>query len=269
MGKHNNINGQRNGRAMYAEERHRRISELARGEGRVEVAALAERFGVSAETVRRDLSALEGRGMLRRTHGGAVPVERPRVEAKLAERLAEMSEEKARIARAAMRFLPVRGAILLDAGTTTGALASLLPTSERELTVVTNYLPIASALAPDPSLDVVIVGGRVRGSTLAAVDDFGVRFLDNFTPDVVFVAANGVTVGRGLTTPDASEAAVKRAMFRNARRTVLLADHTKIGQEHFARFAEIGQVDVLVTDNGLEEEAAREFEAAGVEVVRA
>jgi DeoR family fructose operon transcriptional repressor len=253
---------------MYTEERHQRIVERARSEGRVEVSALASSLGVSAETVRRDLSALERQGVLRRTHGGAVPVERLRFEPEISERFAAMSDEKARIARAAVRFLPSRGAILLDAGTTTWALAELLPAG-RELTVVTNCLPIASLLAPHPSTTVLIAGGRVRGRTLASVDDLAARFIDGLAPDVAFVAANGVTVGRGPTTPDPAEAAAKRAMVRSARRAVLLADRTKVGQEHFVRFAEIGEIDVLITDSGLDEEAAYEFEAAGVEVVRA
>ena len=253
---------------MYAEERQRDIVERARGMGRVEVAGLASVFGVSAETIRRDLSALEGLGLLRRTHGGAVPVERFRLEPELAERQGSMSEEKARIARAALRFVPDRGAISLDAGTTTGALAELLP-ENRELTVVTNCLPIASGLASRQGVSVVIAGGRVRARTLSVVDDLAARFLDGFVPDVAFVGANGVTVEKGLTTPDAAEAAAKRAMIRGARRVVLLIDHTKFGQEHFVRFADVGEVDVIITDGGLDAGTARGFEEAGVEVVRA
>lgn len=268
MGTINNKNGLENGRRMYAEERHRAIVERARGEGRVEVSGLASLFDVSPETVRRDLSVLEGQGVLRRTHGGAVPVERVRYEPGVDERLSVMAEEKRRIARVALRFVPERGAVLLDAGTTTGALAEVFP-ADRELTVVTNCLPIASLLAARPQLNVVIAGGRIRAQTLAAVDDLAAGFLDGFVPNVAFVGTNGVTVERGLTTPDLGEAAAKRAMVRSARRVVLLADHTKVGQEHFVRFAEIGEVDALVTDGGIEEEAAHELEAAGLEVVRA
>lgn len=257
-----------NEQPIYAEERHRMIVERARDERRVEVADLAASFGVSPETVRRDLSTLERQGLLRRTHGGAVPVEHLRFESEISERLSRMAEEKARIARAAAQFLPSRGTILLDAGTTTGALAGLLPMG-RELAVVTNCLPIASMLADHPALTVMIAGGRVRGRTLAAVDDLAARFLEDFAPDIAFVAANGVTVGRGLTTPDPAEAAAKRAMVRSGRRVVLLADHTKVGQEHFVRFARIGEIDVFVTDSGLGDEEVRKFEAAGVEVVRA
>ncbi len=253
---------------MYAEERHRTISEKARNERRVEVSALASSFGVSPETIRRDLSVLEQQGILRRTHGGAVPVEQLQFESEVAERLSRMSEEKASIAESALRFVPSRGTVLLDSGTTTGALARLLPAG-RDLTVVTNCLPIASLLVSHPSVTVMIAGGRVRARTLAAVDDLAVRFLEDLVPDVTFVAANGVTSGRGLTTPNPAEAAVKRAMVRNGSRVVLLADHSKVGQEHFVRFAGLDEIDVLVTDSGLGDEHARELQAAGVEVVRA
>lgn len=252
---------------MYAEERQGAIVERARSKGRVEVASLASVLGVSLETVRRDLGALEKRGMLRRTHGGAVPVELLRFEPEVSERQTEQVAEKARIAEAALDFLPERGTVALDAGTTTAALAELLPAG-RELTVLTNCLPIASALASNTSLKVVISGGRVRARTLAAVDDAAARFLDEFAPDVAFVGANGVSARRGLTTPHEAEAAAKRAFVRGAGRVVALADHTKVGREHFVRFARPEEVDVMITDTGLEESAAAELEAAGIEVLR-
>lgn len=252
---------------MYAEERQDTIVERARGKGRVEVASLASALDVSLETVRRDLGVLEKRGVLRRTHGGAVPVERMRFEPEVSERQTERVAEKARIAEAALDFLPERGTVALDAGTTTAALADLLPAG-RELTVLTNCLPIASALASNPSIRVVISGGRVRGRTLATVDDAAARFLDDFAPEVAFVGANGISAERGLTTPDEGEAAAKKALVRSAGRVIALADHTKVGQEHFVRFARPGEVDVLITDRGLDESAAEELRRAGMEVLR-
>lgn len=252
---------------MYAEERQEAIVERARGQGRVEVASLASALDVSLETVRRDLGALERRGLLRRTHGGAVPAERVRFEPGVSERQSESVAEKARIAQAALGFLPERGTVALDAGTTTAALAEALP-ERRELTVLTNCLPIASMLASNPALKVVIAGGRVRARTLAAVDDAAARFLEGFYPEVAFIGANGVSAARGLTTPDESEAAAKRSLVRNAGTVIALADHTKIGREHFVRFARTEEVDVLITDTGLPEAAVGEFERAGVEVLR-
>ncbi len=253
---------------MYAEERQQAIVARARADGRVDVASLATELDVTTETVRRDLSTLERQGLLRRVHGGAIPVERLGFEPGLASRDAVMVAEKERIAKAALAYLPAEGAILLDAGTTTARLAEVLP-AERELTVVTNALPIALTLSVRPNLTVLTVGGRIRGRTLAAVDAPALDLLRDLYVDVAFLGTNGVSVERGLTTPDPAEAAVKRAMLRAAQRRVLLADHTKIGPAQLARFGEVADLDVLVTDTGLDQRLAAELEAAGPRVVRA
>jgi DeoR family transcriptional regulator, fructose operon transcriptional repressor len=253
---------------MYAEERHQLIVERARSAGRVDVGALAELFEVTAETVRRDLTALERQGLLRRVHGGAIPVERLGFEPALATRDAAATGEKQRIAKAALAELPAEGAVLLDAGTTTARLAEALPV-DRELTVVTNALPIAATLATRPNITVHLLGGRVRGRTMATVDAWGARLLADTYVDVAFMGTNGISVERGLTTPDVAEAEIKRAMIAAARRVVVLADHTKIGVDHFARFAAIDDVDVLVTDSGIDAGLALDLDSAGVRVVQA
>jgi DeoR family fructose operon transcriptional repressor len=253
---------------MYAEERHQLIVKRARTDGRVDVATLAAQFDVTTETVRRDLTALERQGLLRRVHGGAIPVERLGFEPGLASRDAAQAGEKERIAKAALSELPADGVVLLDAGTTTARLAEILPT-DRELTVLTNALPVATTLSMRPHLTVHLVGGRLRSRTLAAVDDWALRQLADVYVDVAFIGTNGISPERGLTTPDPGEAAVKRAMIAAARRTVVLADHTKVGVDHFARFGTLDQVDVLITDSGVDEELAGQLEGAGVRVVRA
>ena len=134
---------------MYAEERQRWIVERARAGGRVEVAALAEELGVTTETVRRDLTTLERHALLRRVHGGAIPIERLGFEPALAARDSVLTAEKERIARLALAELPDEGSILLDAGTTTARLAEALP-ADRELVVLTNGLPIAMSLSVRP-----------------------------------------------------------------------------------------------------------------------
>jgi DeoR family fructose operon transcriptional repressor len=253
---------------MYAEERHLAILEKARAQGRVDVAALADELAVTPETVRRDLTSLERHGLLRRVHGGAIPVERLGFEPGVHARDATMGLEKERIAQAALAEVPAEGAILLDAGTTTARLAEILPT-DRELTVVTNAVPIAMTLASRRNVTVLTIGGRVRGRTLATVDQWALRVLAETYVDVAFLGANGVSVERGLTTPDVAEAAVKRAMLGTARRAVLLADHTKVGNDCFARFGDLDQLDTLITDSGLDAALAAELEAAGPRVVRA
>ena len=252
---------------MYAEERLTFIADRARVAGRVDVAELAEQLDVTTETIRRDLTALERRGVLRRVHGGAIPVERLTSEPGLAVRKAAHRAEKERIAKTALAELPAEGAILLDAGSTTVRLAELMPV-DRDLTVVTNALPVAAILAARANIRLLIVGGRVRGRTLAAVDTWALRSLADVFVDVAFLGTNGLSAERGLTTPDQAEAAVKAAMVAAARRTVVLADHSKVGNDCFARFASLADVDLLITDDGLDPRVAEEIEAAGPRVVR-
>lgn len=250
---------------MYAEERRQAIAEQARRDGRVDVSALAGRFDVTTETIRRDLTDLEDRGVIRRVHGGAIPAERFRAEPGLAEKASRLADEKRRIAKQAVALVPEGGTILLDAGTTTLALARALPT-EIELTAVTNDLGIAQELTARPNLNVLMLGGRVRRRVLSTVDDWALRILRDVAVDVAFIATNGVSVDRGLSTPDVAEAAVKRAMIATGTQVVLLADHTKVSDEHFARFGDISDVDVFVTDAGLSADEAARFREAGVEV---
>ncbi|MGH2698161.1 MAG: DeoR/GlpR family DNA-binding transcription regulator [Actinomycetota bacterium] len=253
---------------MYAAERQQRILEQARGRGRVDVADLAGSLSVTGETIRRDLTALERHGLLRRVHGGAIPLDRLGFEPGLATRDAVMTAEKERIAKAALEELPTEGSILLDAGTTTARLAEAL-SADRDLTVVTNSLPIAMKLSTRPNLTMLFLGGRVRGRTLAAVDIWALRALEETFVDVAFMGTNGFSVERGLTTPDPTEAAVKRAMIGAARRAVVLADHSKFGNDNLMRFGSLRDVETLITDTGLDEELVSEIGGTGVRVVRA
>jgi DeoR family fructose operon transcriptional repressor len=253
---------------MYAEERQAEILQVARTQGRVDVTGLADTFAVTAETIRRDLTILERAGMLRRVHGGAIPVERIGFEPALSARDAVLTAEKERIAKVALAEVPDDGAIILDAGSTTARLAQALPV-DRELTVVVNSPAIAAILGPRPNLNVLVLGGRVRGKTLATVDDWALRPLADLYVDVAFMGTNGCSVERGLTTPDPAEAAVKRAMIGAARRAVLLADHTKIGNDYLARFGSLADLDLLISDDGLNDELVMDVEAAGVRVIRA
>ncbi|RVU21307.1 DeoR/GlpR transcriptional regulator [Streptomyces antnestii] len=253
---------------MYAPERQQEILRLARDSGRVDVLSLAEEFQVTAETIRRDLKALDRAGLVRRVHGGAIPAGRLDFEPDVTEREGTAADEKDRIARLALAELPDDGTVILDAGTTVARLAASLPL-DSALTVVTHALPTAARLADHPGVQLHLVGGRVRQRTRAAVDAWALRAYGEIRADVLFLAANGFSAEHGLTTPDLAEAAVKRAAVAAARRVVLLADSAKYGQEHFARFGDLSDVDLLITDSGLSPEDAAAIEKGGTEVVRA
>jgi DeoR family fructose operon transcriptional repressor len=254
---------------MYAEERQHAILTRAREVGSVDVDALSAGFDVSQETIRRDLKTLEQAGMVRRVHGGAIAVERLTFEPALAERDRLMTEEKEAIAREAIAQLPESGgSILLDAGSTTRRFAQALP-PDCGLTVVTNSPAIGLLLAHRDDLTVMLLGGRLRTRTIATVDEWAVHATSLIHVDVAFMATNGLSLSHGLTTPDPSEAAIKRAMIGTADKVVLLADHTKVDDDYFARFGDVADVDLLVTDSGLRDDATQQFLQAGLDVVRA
>jgi DeoR family transcriptional regulator, fructose operon transcriptional repressor len=255
---------------MYAEERHQAIAELVASRGRVAVTELASHFDVTTETVRRDLSQLEKLKLLRRVHGGAVSTRSvTMLEAQLPDRDQVNAEEKERIARAAVSLLPDGGGtLLLDAGTTTARLAAHLPTAEH-WTVITHAVPIAAQLAPLAHVELHLLPGRVRAATQAAVGHSTVEAIGQLRADLAFLGTNGISVRHGLSTPDPEEAATKRALAAGAERVVVLADASKVGQERTVRFADLDDVDVLVTDDSIDIADAKAFEAAGLEVVRA
>jgi DeoR family fructose operon transcriptional repressor len=255
---------------MYAEERHQAIAELVSSRGRVAVTELASHFDVTTETVRRDLSQLERLKLLRRVHGGAVSMRSvTMLEAQLPDRDLTLAAEKDRIARAAVHLLPEGGCtLLLDAGSTTIRLAGLLPPTDH-WTVITHAVPIAALLAPLPHVEVQLLPGRVRHTTQAAVGHATVEAICQFRADLAFIGTNGISVRHGLSTPDPEEAATKRALVESADRVVALTDSSKIGQERTVRFAELEDLDVLVTDEGVELSDLKAFEAAGLEVIRA
>ena len=158
------------------------------------------------------------------------------------------------------------GSLILDGGSSTAALAELLP-GDRSLLAATNSVPIATRLAGVAGIALHLLGGRVRGVTQSAVGESTVRALGDLRADVVFLGTDGISAGHGFSTADEAEAAVKRAMARAGQRVVVLADSSKLGREHLVRFAAVGDVDVLVTDDEADPGVVTELESAGIEVL--
>jgi DeoR/GlpR family transcriptional regulator of sugar metabolism len=252
---------------VRAEERQHRILTLARSDGGVDVGKLAADLAVAPETVRRDLRVLEQHGLIRRTHGGAYPVETARFETTLAMRTTRRVPEKRRIAAAAAELLADAETVFIDEGFTPQLIAEALPT-DRPLTVVTASLPTAAVLAASPSCTVLMLGGRVRGRTLATVDHWATRMLTGFVLDLAFVGANGISREHGLTTPDPAVADVKAQVVQVARRLVFAGVHTKFGASSFCRFAEVADLETIITDTALPATEAHRYSLLGPHVIR-
>ncbi|GAA0430627.1 DeoR/GlpR family DNA-binding transcription regulator [Leifsonia naganoensis] len=248
-------------------ERQRFLLEAARQHGRVRVTQAAKSLAVTPETVRKDLAALQEDGLIVRVHGGGLPVETLAYEPGVTVRT-EWAAEKERIGRAALEEIPTGGVIFIEAGSTTARFAELIP-ADLPVTVVTNSLPIALQLTSrSTAATVVILGGRVRALTLGSVDALAIRNLQDLYVDVAFLGTNGLTVDRGLTTPDIAEAETKRAALNCSNRRVLLADHSKVGKVSFCRYGELGDIDLLITDTALSAHQADELGSVIGQVVR-
>ena len=248
-------------------ERRRYLLARARAEGRVGVTGAAQDLHVSLETVRRDLKLLEAHGLIRREYGVAYPVESAGFESDLATRESEWLPEKRRIAAEAILHIDDAETIFVDEGYTPQLLVRELPT-DTPLTVVTASLPVASMLAVRPSCSVIVLGGRVRGRTLATVDHWATSMLSDFVIDLAFLGANGISRAHGLTTPDPAVAAVKSAALRASRRRIFIGAHVKFSAVSFVRFAEVSDFEALITDTGLSLSEAHRYMELGPTVIR-
>ena len=251
---------------MFQSERQREIVALTMKSGRVEVAELSDRFGVTTETVRRDLSELQEQRMVRRVHGGAVPWEQTGFEPLLSVRNDLHDGEKRRLALRAVEELPTTGSIIIDSGSTLLRLAAAIPPT-CDLRIVTNSLAIAQVLAERTSGDVVVIGGKVRKNTMAMVDADAVAAVEPLRVDTLFISSDAFSAETGLTTPYREEAALKAAMIRSAGRVVALVDHSKVGRDHFIRFARWSDIDVLITNVEVPSDVVEAIESAGTTVL--
>ncbi len=251
--------------ALFQSERQRQIVALTIQGGRAEVSDLADRFQVTTETIRRDLSDLQGQRVLRRVHGGAVPWETAGFEPLLSVRADLHDAEKNRLAAAAVSELPDSGAIIIDSGSTLTTFARAVP-ADTALRVVTNSLTVAQVLAEHEALDVIVIGGKVRKNTLAMVDAEAIAAVEPLKVDTLFISSDSATPDNGLTTPYREEAALKKAMISSARRVVALVDHTKFRADQFVRFAEWSDVDVLITNDELDPTIVAAIETTGTTV---
>ena len=230
-----------------AAERLDRIQGLVRMQRVVRVDELAAHLSVSPATIRRDLLELDGQGMVRRVHGGAVAAEGRLDEPRFDDKTALAKTEKQRIAQAALAYVKDSASIFLDGGSTILALARML-TQRTALTVVTNSLRVA-ALYSGGGPRMILTGGEFRPLSQTLVGYLTRPLIEQLHVDTAFIGTIGLTIEEGLTTTDPREADTKERVISRARRVIVLADGSKIGNVSFVKFGTLERVDVLITDS--------------------
>ncbi|HUG50372.1 MAG TPA: DeoR/GlpR family DNA-binding transcription regulator [Terrimesophilobacter sp.] len=251
---------------MLAAARQSEIMARVRRHGIARVSDLAGALGVSEMTIRRDIDALVRAAVLQKVHGGAkIPGALSTDEPGFEKKSVREEAEKSAIARAALSFVTPGSAIGLSAGTTTWTLAKSLA-QLKGLTIVTNSIQVAdvfyrgSAHSTGPRNSVILTGGE-RTPSDALVGPIAISALQQLHLDVLFLGVHGIDEHAGFTTPNLLEAETNRAFAATARSVVVVADHTKWGTVGMSTIAKLGEVDVLVTDDGLSADARERLEA--------
>ena len=240
------------------------ILDIARSQGRVVVDELATRFDVTVQTIRRDLSDLAVAGHLDRVHGGAVA--RVGVANIGYEERRRMNEAaKAAIARACAAAIPDGSSIILNLGTTTEAVAREL-LSHRNITVITNNINVANTLVANPDCEIMVAGGGLRRSDGGLVGELTTQFFEQFKVDVAVIGASALDGDGDLLDYDLAEVRVSKTIIRQARRRMLVCDHSKLSRSAPVRLASLAEIGEVFTDQPFPESLARRCEAWGTQV---
>jgi DeoR family transcriptional regulator of aga operon len=254
------------GPEMLIDERRRHVLSLLQRDGRVLVAELSKSLGISSITIRKDLEHLQAKGLLQRTHGGALALQSGALfDPSLKEKEKQHLHEKLRIATAAVKLVQEGQCVLLDSGTTTTALARELR-KFKQLTVITNAVNIAAELART-DFEVILTGGTLRKNSFSLVGPPGEEFLKEIHGDILFVGVDGFDAKVGLTTPNVAESRVNRAMVNAAKKVVVVCDSTKFGRQSLALIVPPSAIDTVITDKGLPQEEVEALRAANIEVI--
>ena len=231
---------------MQQNFRHSEILEIARREGRVTVENLADRFGVTVQTIRRDLTDLTEAGRLTRVHGGAV-LPSGLVNIAYQDRRGLNANAKARIAQRVADLIPNGASLFLNIGTTTEEVAQALVHHE-ELLVVTNNMNVANILTTHPGCEVIVTGGTVRPSDGGLIGHMTLRMIEQFSLDYAVIGCSALDVDGDVLDFDVAEVSISQTMLARARNSMLVADHDKFLRNAPARIAALENIDVFVTD---------------------
>lgn len=252
---------------MDVTERRALIEERVVKTGEVAFGELADAFGVSEMTIRRDIEALQDQGVVRRVSGGAIALTGTAFEPSYRLRAGRAVDSKAHIAEEIVTLLRPGETVVLDSGSTVASVARAIRGRELGLTVLTPSITVATTLAEDPGTRVILAGGTVRPGELSMIGSEVEQFFERYNCDTFVVGVAGVDALRGLTEYHPQEASVKKAALRASSRVLVGADATKLGRVHLVNVAPLTAVAALVTDGPPEHEVLRAARDVGVDVV--
>ncbi|MCB2209842.1 DeoR/GlpR family DNA-binding transcription regulator [bacterium] len=252
---------------MLADERRTQILKKLNENRYVQVSDLATEFDVTTVTIRRDLDEMEEDGLCIRKRGGAIRVN-PGVSMEMPYNIKqhEMVDAKERIAQQALEFIEDGDTIILDAGSTTYALALLLNTKV-QVTVVTNDLKIAVKLAENPAINLICTGGTARTSVYSLQGSVAESFIKDIKVDKTFLGADAIHLDGVISNVNIEEVAIKKAMIMAADQTILMTDSSKFGKSGFYKVCDLIEADVIITDDGISDEVMEMIKTQSIKAI--
>ena len=253
---------------MFAEERRKEIIKNLEKTKRASVNELSEEFEVSRATIRRDLSELEKKGFLRRTHGGAILSGSSKLEPSYKEKEDHYAKEKAAIGKKAADIIKDGDTVYIDAGTTTRNIIDYI-SDKNNLTIVTNaHHIIKKVKESNLECELVVVGGNFKWTTEAMIGPMAEAFLDKLRVDKAFIGVNGFNLEAGATTPDPREAKMKEIAVSIAAENFFLFDRSKWEEVYFCKFADLSMINFIITDQ-LSRENEKALKEKNIQVIKA
>ena len=246
-------------------ERRKRIYDILCADKTVEVNDLSKRFEVSTMTIRRDLAIFEKQGIITTNYGGAYLNEGTAIEPSFAMKANLQLDSKRAMGAAAATLLENGDSIFLDCGTTTLRICDFMP--NLKLQIMTNSLVACNMLKTFPKLKLIIMPGVYSDTSVGFLGAMTAEYIRRFNLDKAFIGTDGVDVAHGVTVPDETDAMVKAAILRAARQRILLAGQEKLGKAFMAKFAEMADIHILITDAAENDERLTPIRAAGVKVM--
>ncbi|MEV5029423.1 DeoR/GlpR transcriptional regulator [Paenibacillus sp. LPE1-1-1.1] len=253
---------------MFVQQRHQLIIQKINTDKSIRASELMETFGVSFETIRRDLEHLENAGYLQRVHGGAILKQLDySTEIPLPIRESIYLTEKTELSQLAVRYVTEGMSIALDVSTTNTLIAKALKTKFDKLTIITNSLPIVNELIDMPGYTLVMIGGVIRQEEQSIIGDLAEEFASRFHADLFFMSMSGVTLEEGITDNAIGEVQVKKIMQAKAKRTIALADSSKFDQVSLLKVCGCAEVERFVTDSKIDRDVVARYKQSGIEIV--
>jgi len=251
---------------ILIKKRRDNICELLKEKNMLSIGELSRILNISKPTIRRDLDYLAKEKKIIKTYGGAIIQSTKDYEPPYMVRSLKMIEQKKAIGKLAASLIQEGSLIFIDVGTTLLELAKNLPT-DKNISVITNWIPIAEKLGEKMFSNFFLLGGKVNCREMSTIGNYSLQFLDNFNIEICFIGVGGFSTDHGLTDYTLEEIAIKKEMIQRVKKRIVLADHKKFNRLAPIKICNLSDIDIIITSEGLDDKDRIEIEKCGVEVI--